>query len=186
MNKLNHKSIRDTPLFKKLLSDAAAIEADFYAFKKKYRKLWNADHEAKVIILQCHLILEMFLSDYLKQANPAAYRIDKVQLSFAQKLELAYNPQANFAFLIDGMRALNILRNKFAHRIGYTLAKDDISPMKDALKIWYDAGGKTMPEGLGVVLEFTELVCGFLDGTIQSIKRHGDGAGLQGLINWYK
>ena len=42
-----------------------------------------------------------------------------------------------------------------------------------------------MPEGLGVVTTFTELACGFLDGTVQSIKRHGDGAGLQGLLNWY-
>ena len=51
------EDIRNTPLFRKLLADAPAIETDFHGFKKKYRELWDADHEAKAVVLQCHLIL---------------------------------------------------------------------------------------------------------------------------------
>ena len=186
MKEQSHDDIRRTPLFKKLLADAPATVAEFHAFKQKYRELWNTDHEAKVIVLQCHLILEAFLTDYLEHANPAASRIGRTRLSFAQKLELAYHPQTNFAFLVDGIKALNALRNRLAHRVGYTMTEDDISPIKEALKIWHDAAGEAMPEGLAIVSAFTELACGFLDGTVQSIKRHGGGTGLPGLINWYK
>ena len=179
------KDIRNTPLFKKLLADAPAMEADFHTFKKKYQKLWDTDHEAKVVVLQCHLILEAFLTDYLEHANPGAPRIGSTRLSFAQKAELAYHPRSNFAFLIDGIEALNTLRNRLAHRVGYKMTKNDIAPMKQSLKIWRDAANRAMPQGLAIITNFTELACGFLDGTVQSIKRHGGDTGLPGLINWY-
>jgi len=179
------EDIRQTPLFKKLLADAPAIEADFHAFKRKYQDLWETDHEAKVVVLQCHLILEAFLTDYLQHANPAATRIGDMRLSFAQKADLAYNRKTNFAFLMEGIKALNTLRNRLAHRLAYAVTDDDISPMARPLKIWHDAAGKAMPEGLSIVTTFTELACGFLDGTVQSINRHGGGAGLSGLIDWY-
>ena len=108
-----------------------------------------------------------------------------MRLSFAQKADLAYNPRTNFAFLMEGIKALNILRNRLAHRLAYTVTDDDMGPMARALKIWRDAAGETMPQGLAIVTTFTELACGFLEGTIQSIKRHGGGAGLHGLIDWY-
>jgi hypothetical protein len=186
LNKSAHEDVSQSPIFKKLLADADAMESDFHAFKKKYAALWDTDHNAKVVVLQCHLILEAFLTDYLENANPASARIGSSRLSFAQKLDLAYHPQTNFAFLMDGMKQLNVIRNRLAHRVGYTVTDTDISPMRDALRIWNDAAGKPMPNGLDVVQTFTELACGFLDGTIQSIKRHGRGAGLHGLFEWYR
>lgn len=186
MKKRSYSDITRTQLFKKLLADAPAIESEFDAFKQRYHDLWNTDHETKVVVLQCHLILETFLTDYLEHANPAASRIGETRLSFAQKLELAYHPQTTFAFLVDGISALNTLRNRLVHRVGYRMNEDDISPMKKALKIWHDAAGIAMPEGLAIVSTFSELACGFLDGTVQSIERHGGGTGLPGLIDWYK
>ncbi|HDY89276.1 MAG TPA: hypothetical protein ENH82_14310, partial [bacterium] len=185
MREKTQNDIRNTPLFKKLLADASAIEKDFYVFKQKYHELWNIDHELKATVLQCHLILEVFLAEYLKHANPAASRIGKSRLTFAQKVELAYHPQTNFAFLIEGIKSLNTLRNKLAHHVGYRMTEEDIAPMKQSLQIWHDAAGKTMPEGLQVIETFTELTCGFLDGTVQSIKWHGADAGLSGLFQWY-
>ena len=185
MAEITQKDIRSTPLFKKMLADAPAIEAEFHAFKKKYQELWDADHEAKVIVLQCHLILEAFLTDYLQHANPASTHIGETRLTFAQKSELAYNPNTNFAFLMEGIKALNSLRNRLAHRVAYNVTDADIRPMAQTLKIWRDAAGDAMPQGLAIVTTFTELACSFLDCTVQSIKRHGDGAGLQGLFNWY-
>lgn len=178
-------NIRQTPLFKKLLADAPAIEADFHTFKKRYQDLWETDREAKALVLQCHLILEAFLTDYLEHANPAATRIGDMRLSFAQKADLAYNRRTNFAFLMEGIKGLNTLRNRLAHRLAYAVTDDDIAPMTRPLKTWRDAAGEAMPEGLAIVTTFTELACGFLDGTVQSIKRHGGDAGLSGLIDWY-
>lgn len=180
------EGIWQSPVFKKFLADAPAMAKDFHAFKAKYRKLWDANHEAKTLILQCHLILEAFLTEYLEHANPAAARIGEMRLTFSQKAELAYNPHTNFTLFMDGIVALNSLRNRLAHRVGYKVTDGDIVPIARVLKIWKDAAGDPMPQGLGIVTTFTELVCGCLDATTQSIKRHGNSFGFQGLLDWYK
>lgn len=177
--------IKNTDLYKKLLADIPNIESDFQNFRDKYRDLWDAEHEIKIIVLQCHLILETFLSDYLAHANPAASRISECRLSFAQKLDLAYHPHTSILFIHEGMKALNKLRNKFAHSVKYSPTEADIKPMEDTLKIWRDACGDTMPVGIAIVSEFTELSCSFLDSYVQSIKRYGLGAGLPGLLDYY-
>jgi hypothetical protein len=173
-------------VLKKLLQDAPHIEADFAVFKQQYRSLLEIDHKSKALILQSHLVIEYYVTQYLEAANPASPKIGAVRLSFAQKLDLADHPQANFHFLMDGMRAFNTIRNKIAHRLDFVPKEEDFKPIRECVRIWHTAAQKPIPEGLDVLSVFTEVACAFLHGDTQAIKRHGKGAGLAGLLNWWQ
>ncbi len=180
------KEFKKSPVFRKLLADAPQIEADFHAFKSHYRHLWSTDHSAKLMILKCHLVLEHFLTAYLEAANPASPGIGSARLTFAQKIDLADHPQANFHFFVAGMKALNAMRNKVAHRLDYVPTDKDLAHIAESISIWRKAAGEPVPKGFEALDIFTELVCGFLDGTTKMIARHGSQAGLLGLLAWYR
>jgi len=179
------EEIKKSLVFQKLLADAPHIEADFHAFKSQYRRLWETDHSAKVTILKCHLVLEHFLTAYLEAANPASPGIGSARLTFAQKIDLADHPQANFHFFVTGMKALNSIRNKVVHRLDFLPTKEDLAPIEEGVRIWREAAGEPVPKGFEVLDVFTELVCGFLDGTTKMISRHGSQVGLPGLLSWF-
>jgi hypothetical protein len=180
------EEMKKSPVFQKLLADAPQIEADFYAFKQQYRKLWDTDHSAKLTILKCHLVLEHYLTAYLEAANPASPAIGSARLTFAQKIELADHPQANFHFFVAGIKALNSMRNKVAHRLDFVPTQADLAPILEGVSIWRSAAGEPVPKGFEMLDLFTELVCGFLDGTTKMIARHGSQSGLPGLLSWYR
>ena len=183
----NPYDITSQPLIvRKLLQDAPQIEADFKAFKHEYQSLLAIDHATKALILQSHLVVEYYVTQYLEAANPASPKIGTTRLSFAQKLDLADHPKANFHFLMAGIRALNSIRNKIAHRLDFIPTEPDYAPIMECVHIWHTAARKPIPHGLDVVATFTEIVCGFLHGDTQAIKRHGNGAGLIGLLNWWQ
>jgi len=183
----NPYDIASQPLvFRKLLQDAPQIEADFKAFKHEYQNLLQVDHVSKALILQSHLVVEYYLTQYLEAANPASPKIGTAKLSFALKLELADNPKANFYFLLPGIRALNSVRNKIAHRLDFIPGEPDFAPILECVRIWHTAAQKPVPQGLDALATFTEIVCGFLHGDTQAIRRHGSGAGLAGLLNWWQ
>jgi hypothetical protein len=172
---------------RKLLEDAPHIEEDFAAFKLSYEKLYQVDYEMRTIILQSHLVLEYHINKYLEAANPAAPNILSARLTFPQKLELADHPQVNFSFLISGMLAMNGLRNKIAHRLDYIPKKADWDPIRQCVQTWNTAAGKPIPASeIELLRVFTEMACVFLHGDTQAILRRGDGAGLIGLLNWWK
>ena len=180
------QEIKKSPVLQKLLADAPHIEADFHAFKSQYTRLWETDHPAKLTILKCHLVLEHFLTAYLEAANPASPGIASARLTFAQKIDLADHPQANFHFFVSGMKALNSIRNKVAHRLDFVPTEEDLAPIAEGVRIWREAAGEPIPKGFETLDVFTELVCGFLDGTTKMIARHGGQAGLSGVLSWYR
>jgi hypothetical protein len=183
----NPYDIASQPLvLRKLLQDAPHIEADFEAFKQQYRSLLEIDHASKALILQSHLVVEYYVTQYLEAANPASPKIGTARLTFTQKLELADHPQVNFHFLMDGIRALNTIRNKIAHRLDFVPKEQDFAPILECVRIWHTAARKPIPQGLNILSVFTEIVCAFLHGDTQAIKRHGNGAGLVGLLNWWQ
>ncbi len=173
-------------IVRKLLHDAARIEADFHEFKASFRQMLAFDRAEQALILQCHLVIEHYITAYLVAANPASPGIGDARLTFAQKLHLVDNPKANFHFLIPGIKAVNSIRNKIAHRLEYLPTPEDYLPIVDCVRTFLTAAGKSIPSGLDALSEFTELLCGFLHADTQSIQRHGGGAGLIGLLNWWQ
>ncbi len=164
----NPYDIANKPLvFHKLLQDAPHIEADFAAFKQQYRSLLEVDRASKAIILQSHLVVEYYVTQYLEAANPASPKIGTAKLTFLQKLDLADHPQAHFHFLMDGMRALNGIRNRIAHQLDFVPKEKDFAPILECVRIWNTAAQKPIPQGLDGLSAFTEFVCGFLYGDTQ-------------------
>ena len=180
------EEMKKSSVFQKLLADALHIEADFHAFKGDYRRIWDTDHSAKLTILKCHLVLEHFLTSYLEAANPASPGIASARLSFAQKVDLADHPQANFHCFLAGIRVLNSIRNKVVHRLDFVPTEEDLAPIAQPVRVWREALGEPVPEGFEVLDVFTELVCGFMEGTTKMIARHGNQSGLPGLLSWYR
>jgi hypothetical protein len=182
---MTEPSIQDTPIFKKLLADAPAIEADLRTFNERYAQLVQRDDETVGTILRCHLVIEHFLDEYLEAANPGISNLNSARLTFAQKLALADNPRTVFALIMPGLRALNRGRNQLAHRLDATDVETTLQPIQEFVAMWRTAGGYEVPRELHAVQDFTLTACSFMHGATQAIQRHGQGGGLIGMLEWY-
>ncbi len=100
--------------------------------KWKNREKPNANHlfnlpseDHSATILRGHLIVEAILVQLIdiKMAHPEAF--DSFKLSFPQKVSLAIALGLIDNQIGDYLNEINSLRNKFAHRLGFTLSFDD-------------------------------------------------------------
>ena len=95
------------------------IDADY----RETQLRWRQDVEVLGRILRSHLYLEQYLTDYLERANPHL-GIRKAALRFSQKLDLISSlPQ--FAEIVAGIRHLNAIRNRLAHRPSAKVTQQD-------------------------------------------------------------
>ena len=178
--------IRQSKLFQKLLDDAPNIEEDLRTFNAKYRHFLERDDAAVGVILRCHLIVEHFLDMYLAAANPGIQEWDSARLSFAQKLALADHPRSKLHILMPGLRCLNTLRNRLAHRLDAQFEESAIGSIREFMTIWNTAAGKPVPEGLTLIEEFALNASGWLHGDASMIARHVPDHGLLAFFEWYK
>ena len=182
---MTEPSIQDGPIFRKLLADAPAIEADLRRFNERYAQLVQRDDETVGTILRCHLVIEHFLDEYLAAANPGILDLNSARLTFAQKLALADNPRTIFALIMPGLRALNRGRNQLAHRLDATDIEATLRPIQEFVAICRTAGGYEVPRDLHAVQDFTLTASSFIHGATRTIQRHGEGRGLIGMLEWY-
>ncbi|WP_096663327.1 hypothetical protein [Polaromonas sp. AET17H-212] len=97
----------------------AIIDADY----RETQLRWRQDVEVLGRILRSHLYLEQYLTDYLERATPNL-AIRKAALRFSQKLDLISSlPQ--FAEIIAGIKHLNVIRNRLAHRLSAKVTQAD-------------------------------------------------------------
>lgn len=92
----------------------------FDSENEKFIALLQQDHDVLGRVLKAHLILEHYLSAYLGQTF-GIDDIDSIRLSFAQKVELLPSSGAAASVIKLGIKRLNSIRNKFAHRIDVDL-----------------------------------------------------------------
>jgi hypothetical protein len=178
--------IRDSQVFKKLVADIPNIEEDLRIFNAQYREFVTKDHAVVGSVLRSHLIVEHFLDRYLAAANPAINGWSHARLSFTQKVALANNAQSKVRMLIPGMQCLNRLRNQLVHNLNAEFDVASIGPIREFITIWYQAGGKFIPEGVHFVEEFALVAGGWLHSDTCMIERHTPAEGLPGLLGWYK
>ena len=96
------------------------IDADY----KETQLRWRQDVEVLGRILRSHLYLEQYLTDYLERAN-LNLAIRKAALRFSQKLDLISSlPQ--FSEIVAGIRHLNAIRNRLAHRPSAKVTQADV------------------------------------------------------------
>lgn len=180
------EEIKDSATFKKLLKIRDDIEKDAISFNEQWKKFLTSHNSDLSIILKCHLIVEHFLNEFISSCNPAIQDIERARLSFAQKLSLADHPNTVVRLIMPGLKALNKIRNHYAHKLDLTVDDLDLNPIHEFMKIWKEAGGYPVPKGMDLILEFTMFASSNLHGTSQMIKRYGKGKGLQEYLemNW--
>ena len=90
---------------------------------------WQHDTDSIGRILRVHLFLERFITDNLQRANPSLGSIEKAKLSFAQKIELLSPRNADVADVTPGIRKLNNIRNRLAHKSNAAVTPDDAAAL---------------------------------------------------------
>ncbi|PSF10764.1 hypothetical protein [Marinobacter shengliensis] len=101
----------------------------------KFLALLEADHDSLGRILKAHLILEHYLTRYL-ESYFSIESIDAIRLSFAQKAELLPSTGSAASVIKLGVKRLNAVRNRFAHRLDVDLDDLDVNAMEEVIRIF--------------------------------------------------
>ena len=165
---MTEPSIQDTPIFRKLLADAPAIEADLRTFNERYTLLVERDDETVGTILRCHSSSSISSTSTSRPQILASRTLNSVRLTFAQKLALADNSRTLFALIMPALRSLNRGRNQLAHRLDATDMEATLQPIQEFVRMWRTAGGYEVPKGLHAVQDFTLTACTFLHGATRA------------------
>lgn len=86
---------------------------------------WVQDVESIGRILRAHLYVEHYMTEYLKKANPQLGSVEKAKLTFAQKLALLDQNDPRLHEVKEGIKHLNSIRNRLAHRLSATVTPED-------------------------------------------------------------
>lgn len=89
------------------------IDAEFAEVGRR----WNQDVVAIGRILRSHLFVEHYLNEHLTKANPRLGSVEKARLTFAQKVSLIDADDARLREILPGVKHLNSIRNRLAHRL---------------------------------------------------------------------
>lgn len=104
------------------------VDAEF----SEMRQRWSQDVEAIGRILRSHLYVEHYLTEYIEKANPRLGSVAKARLTFAQKLELVDQNDHSLAEVLPGIKRLNVIRNRLAHRLSTVVTEEDAALFLDA------------------------------------------------------
>jgi hypothetical protein len=92
---------------------------------KSFNAIWDQDAGRIGRVLRAHLAVEHFLETYLAFINPHLPPLENVRLTFNQKLELLPENEPSISFLKPGLRKLNSIRNRMAHRLQVEISEED-------------------------------------------------------------
>lgn len=186
MLKPDEETIRKDPVFRVLMEQSDEVVRDAQEYQAYFTAVWERDHGAIGKLVRAHLVLEHFLTKYLTAANPYLGDIEAARLTFAQKLELALNPESVLLVVGPGIRQINKVRNQLVHRLEFRLQDADLEPLRWFIRIRNERVGVPVPDGIELVEEFTKTACTFLASAARSIERNAGGMGLPGLARWWR
>ena len=123
------------------------------------QRRWNQDITTIGRILRAHLFVEHYLNEHLMRVNPKLGSVEKARLSFAQKTALLNSSDRRLSEVLPGIRHLNAIRNRLAHRLSATVDEVDAELF---LKAQYFAAlrtegakpGKPTEDPLNILEEF--------------------------------
>jgi hypothetical protein len=85
-------------------------------------------------ILKCHLILEHYLDNYIKNKNKIE-NLKEMRLSFYQKACLLPKKGTSAAIVRPGILQINKIRNKFSHDFNASVSEQDISSLLPIIEV---------------------------------------------------
>jgi len=94
---------------------------------EKFNAVWRQDSDSIGRVLRAYLAAEHFLTEFIVERNPGLVPIDKARLAFSQKVELLPDDDPSVSFIKPGLRRLNTIRNRMAHRLRVEITSDDRS-----------------------------------------------------------
>lgn len=92
---------------------------------KSFNSIWEQDAGRIGRVLRAHLAVEHFLGGFISFNNPHLPPLENVRLTFNQKLEMLPDNDPSISPLKQGLRRLNTIRNRMAHRLKVEISEDD-------------------------------------------------------------
>ena len=125
------------------------------------QRRWNQDVVAIGRILRSHLYVEHYLHEYIEKSNPRLGPLANARLTFSQKLTLVDHKDPQVAEVLPGIKHLNTIRNRLAHRLSANLTEEDAAVFLNAklFRAMRDEGakpGKPSQDPLDVLEKFAQ------------------------------
>ena len=92
---------------------------------QEFNEIWDQDSESIGRVLRSHLGTEHFLTEFLAETNPRLGSIENARLTFNQKVELLPDDDPSLSFIKPGLRRLNAIRNRMAHKLRVEISAED-------------------------------------------------------------
>lgn len=158
--------------FAKRLIEAHGGHDRFFALMDQrldeFNAVWEQDAGRIGRVLRAHLAVEHFLTEYLQFANPNLGVLDNARLSFSQKVELISDNDRSMESLKVGLRRLNTIRNRIAHKLQVDIRSEDreallgISMFKAMRAESMKRHGPKPEDALSVIEQFATFAAGLL------------------------
>jgi hypothetical protein len=146
-------------LVDKLLPHWSRIEEHVNTENNRFKALLVGDHDAIGRVLRHHLVVEHYVTCFLReQLNLSG--LEDARLSFFQKASLLPDQNENVAFVKPGILELNAVRNKLAHALNSDIQKFQVPKMTAVLEI--ARKGIEFPDPVAKIEVFTAVACTFL------------------------
>lgn len=137
----------------------AQIEEDFNLQNDRFLALASTDHDTIGRVLKAHLVVEIFINDFLK-AHYGIDDLEELRLSFVQKAKLLPKSKSSAAFIRPGILQLNSVRNKFGHRLNHQIENHEISAIYEVLQV--ARTGVHFASEIEAIEAFAPIACAFL------------------------
>lgn len=92
---------------------------------REFNAIWDQDAESIGRVLRSHLAVEHFLTEFIAFTNPRLGPVENARLTFTQKVELLPDDDPSISFLKPGLRRVNVIRNRMAHRLRVDINAED-------------------------------------------------------------
>lgn len=136
-----------------------SIEADFNRRNERFLALAEADYDTIGRVLRAHLVIESFVGEFL-MAHYGIEELDELRLTFAQKAKLLPQSKSSATFVRPGIIQLNVVRNKFGHRLNHMIENHEISAIYEVLKVARPS--VRFASQVEAIEAFTPIACAFL------------------------
>lgn len=138
----------------------------------RFLKSVGSQKDPIMMLLRAHLYSEAVLEDLIRHRLPNGEVVNKkAQLEYHQKLLLVEAMGLLVTPHVAALKALNKVRNQFAHQIDKELTFDDVqrigSPLGKTFESHKQQGGSDTLETLKILLGY---LCGRLDGRLLALK----------------
>lgn len=110
----------------------AEVDVWFLEQNQRFLTMMNSNHDVLGRVLKCHLVVEAFLTEFLKH-RVGAEELDAARLTFFQKASLLPEGGSGASFVRPGILKLNTIRNRLGHNPSATFSADELGPINHVL-----------------------------------------------------